>query len=347
MMCTSTPDRDVGRRRAEEDEEAFTGSSSKKTPPKKTAVSDRWNHYTFRSVLAEVAAYEAWMRDERGLSEKTICIYRSTVDRFLDWLAIREVVLALAKTTDIDQFIEDMTTGRDYGRVTIRGYLQRLRAFFRFAEQRGWCVHGIAASCVSPRVYQDRRVPNGLSREDVRRLLATTEGDRPINQRDRAILMLLIAYGLRAGEVCRLQLDDVNWEEETLRVRRSKSGRMDLFPLSRGVGHAVVRYVRNVRPARPERALFFTMTAPIRALAQNSLSSMVHNRMVRLGIVAKRRGAHVLRHSAAQQLLDHGMSLKVIGDYLGHRSSSATSVYARVDLSALREVAEVNLEGLA
>ena len=207
-------------------------------------------------------------------------------------------------------------------------------------------MHGIAASCVSPRVYQDRRVPNGLSREDVRRLLATTEGDRPMDQRDRAILMLLIAYGLRAGEVCRLQLDDVNWEEETLRVRRSKSGRTDLFPLSRGVGQAVVRYVREVRPERPERVLFFTMTTPIQSLSQTALSSMVHNRMLRLGILAKRRGPHALRHSAAQQLLDHGMSLKVIGDYLGHRSSSATSVYARVDLSALREAADVDLEGL-
>ena len=287
------------------------------------------------------------MRGERGLSEETICVYRITADEFFDWLAARDIPLALVKTTDIDQFIAAKNARRDYSRVTIRGYVQRLRAFFRFAEERGWCMPGIAATIISPRVYQDTMVPAGLSREDVQRLLATTEGDRPVDKRDRAILMLLAAYGLRAGEVCGLQLDDLDWEEETLRVRRSKSGRRHFFPLSRGVGQSIVRYIREVRPSRPERALFFTLVAPIRPLGRSALSSMVRNRIDRLGIVAKRRGAHVLRHAAAQHLLDEGMSLKVIGDYLGHRSSSATSVYARVNLNALREVADVDLEGLA
>ena len=91
--------------------------------------------------------------------------------------------------------------------------------------------------------YPDENVRSTLSRDDVRRLLATTDGDRPGDTRDRAILMLLIVYGLRAGEVRSLRLDDLDWENETLRVRRPKTGRTDLFPLSQAVGQAIVRYL--------------------------------------------------------------------------------------------------------
>ncbi len=159
--------------------------------------------------------------------------------------------------------------------------------------------------------------------------------------------MLFVAYGLRSAEVGGLRLDDVNWAEETLRVRCPKPGRTHLYPLSRGVGQAIVRYLRDVRPARPERTLFLTLAAPIRPLSRSAFGHIVRNRIERLGINARRRGPHALRHAAAQHLLDQGLSMKVIGDYLGHRSLSATAVYARVNLTALREVADFDLGELA
>ena len=117
---------------------------------------------------------------------------------------------------------------KTYSRNTIKVHAERLRTFFRFAEDRGWCTPGMATAIRPPRVYTDEPVPAGLRREDVLRLLATTEGDRPVNKRDRAILMLFVAYGLRASEVTGLQLDDLDWENETLRVRRPKTGRTHL-----------------------------------------------------------------------------------------------------------------------
>ena len=158
-----------------------------------------------------------------------------------------------------------------------------------------------------------------MSRDDIQHLLASTEGEGPVDKRDRAILMLLIGYGLRAGEVCGLQLADLDWQEETLRVRRSKSRRTDLYPLSRGVGHAIVRYLVDVRPRWPGRFLFLTLRAPIRPLRTSALSEIAGRRLDRLGLVVKRRGAHVLRHAAAQHLLDQGLPMKTVGDYLGHR----------------------------
>ena len=225
--------------------------------------------------------------------------------------------------------------------------MERLRDFIRFAEDRGkWCARGMALALVPPKVYLDEHVPAGLNRKNVLLLLATTEGDQAVDQRDRAILMLFIAYGLRAGEVSGLRLDDLDWENETLRVRRPKTGRTHLFPLSRGVAEAVLRYILNVRPSGLERNLFFTLRAPFRPLRRAALWPIVSRRIDRLGIVVRHRGPHALRHSAAQYLLDRGMSYKVIGDFLGHRNPSSTAVYARSDLNALREVANFDLEGL-
>ena len=118
-------------------------------------------------------------------------------------------------------------------------------------------------------------MPKGLKREDVLRLLATTEGDRLTDKRDRAILMLFIAYGLRAGEVGGLRLDDLDWDNERLRVRCPKPGRTHVYPLSRGVGEAILRYIREVRPSGFGRALFFTMRAPVRPLDRRALGKMV------------------------------------------------------------------------
>ncbi len=295
----------------------------------------------------ELGAFEEWMRAERGHAEGTIGNNLRSTREFLDWLITGGKRLQSARITDIDAAIEAKTARDHFSRGTIRGYAERLRAFFRFAEDRGWCTPGMAEGIVPGRFYPDQKVRSTLSRADIQRLLATTDGDRPADIRDRAILMLLIVYGLRAGEVRALRLDDLDWESETLRVHRPKTGRTDLFPLSRAVGQAIVRYLVDVRPRRPERALFLTLSAPIRPLGRTAAGRMIRRRMDRAGIAAERRGTHALRHTAAQHLLDRGASMKVIGDYLGHRSPRSTKTYARLDLNALREVANFDLEGLA
>ena len=198
------------------------------------------------------------------------------------------------------------------------------------------------------RFRPDETIPKGLDRDEVLRLLATAEGDRPADIRDRAILMLLTACGLRAGEVAGLGLDDLDWHGQRLRVRCPKPGRTSHFPLSPGVGNAIVRYLAEVRSLPgPDRNLFLTLNAPIRPITANAIGSLVRARADRIGVTGKRRGPHSLRHAAAQRLLDHGLSMKEVGDYLGHRSAKSTAIYAKVRLGALREVAGIDLEGLA
>jgi len=296
---------------------------------------------------AEVRVFERWLREERGLSTATIQDYCRAADRFFLWLAGRGTPLSAVRITDIDDVVAAEHKRGAWGRRTRHDYVQRLRAFFLFAEARNWCRAGLAAGIMAPRFMADETVPKGLRRQDVVRLLGSIQGDRPVDLRDRAILMLFIGYGLRAGEVGGLQLDDLGWENGTLRVRCPKPGRTHLWPLSESVGHAILRYVREARPSGFGRSLFFTSCAPIRPVTRMTLGKIVRDRLAAIGIVDGRRGTHALRHAAAQHLLDQGTPMKVIGDFLGHRDPSSTAIYAKVNLAALREVAALDLEGLA
>jgi integrase/recombinase XerD len=295
----------------------------------------------------EVQRFEAWMRDERGLSEATIRDYCIVANRFLTWLAVQRVALDKASIADIDAALTERRQSGSLSRRAMHDHAQRLRAFILFAEACGWIAPGLAAGIMPPRFMADDGVPKGLRRDDVLRLLASVEGDRPVDKRDRAVLMLLAIYGLRAGEVGGLRLDDVDWERGLLHVRCPKPGRINVLPLPQSIGNAIVRYLREARPRSFGRSLFLTMHAPIQPLSRSALGKMVRDRLAAIGVVSGRRGTHALRHAAAQHLLDHGMPMKVIGDLLGHRDPSSTAIYAKVDLAALREVATLDLEGLA
>lgn len=299
-----------------------------------------------RQLTPQVAAFAAWARGERGYAEATVESCCEVAEDFFRFLAESKVPFASVSVVDVDRAVAAKSARAELSRRTIENMTTRLKMFFRFAEDRGWCKPGIAAAITFPRIWVNDDVPSGLKREDVVRLLATTEGDRAVDKRDRAILMLLAAYGLRSNELRGLQLDDFDWERETLRIRRTKPGRTHVYPLSAGVGQAVLRYLHEVRPRHRDRTLFLTLGVPFKPLTRGTLGYIVRRRLRSLGIVTGRRGPHALRHAAAQHLLDQGMAMKVIGDFLGHRSTSSTSVYAKADLNALREVAAFDLEGL-
>jgi len=305
------------------------------------------HHEVSRPYDHVVDEYGAWLRSTRGLAGSTVERHRRLSNQFLNWLARSRVSLAAASSTDIDGYFASEEVRVTCSRMTIHSKARSLRVFLRFCGDHDLCARGLAAGILPPRFTPDEKVPRGLKRQDVIRLLATTEGKRPADKRDRAILMLFIAYGLRAGEVRRLQLDDFDWENELLRVHRPKSGRTQFYPLSQSVGQAVIRYIRDVRPSGFGRSLFFTLIAPVQPLSRGSLGSVVRDRLSRIGISSGRRGTHALRHAAAQHLLDQGLAMKVVGDFLGHRNATTTAIYAKVNLSDLREVGDFSLGELA
>lgn len=293
----------------------------------------------------ELQAYEHWLCDERGLATASIESYGRAAGTFLEHLDQRGIRLDALEITDIDRIVSDEHQRGVWSRRTIHDFAQRVRSFVGFAEKRGWCRPGLAAGIVAPGYRADESLPKRIKRKDVERLFAS-EGQRPVDRRDRAILMLFASFGLRAGEVAGLSLDDFDWQNELLRVHCPKPGRMHLWPLSQEVGGAILDYIRNGRPTGFGRSLFFTSCAPIRPLGRKALGKIVRDRLIRIGVVSGRRGPHALRHAAAQHLLDQGVAMKVIGDFLGHRDPTSTAIYAKVDLRTLREVAALDLEGL-
>jgi integrase/recombinase XerD len=160
-------------------------------------------------------------------------------------------------------------------------------------------------------------------------------------------LMLFTVYGLRSGEVRQLRLEDLDWANEVITVERPKQRRTQYYPLVTSVGDAVLQYLKHARPHCRRRELFLTLKAPIRPLSPGGMYNVVSSRLERLGIqIPNHHGPHCLRHACASHLVAAGLSLKEIGDHLGHRSAYATRIYAKVDLTGLREVADFDLRGL-
>lgn len=221
-----------------------------------------------------------------------------------------------------------------------------LRSFFRYAGEQDWCGRTLADGIEGPRIFRDEALPSGPTWEEVQRLIASVNTDKPQDIRDRAILLLLAVYGLRSGEVVALTLEDLDWRQDILHVSRPKQRCKQEYPLVTEVGESILRYLQKVRPRVQSRSLFLTLRAPIRPLLSSSLHYIVTTRLKALNISGPRHGPHSLRHACATHLVAEGLSLKQIGDHLGHRSSSATRTYAKVDLAGLRQVADFALGDL-
>jgi len=255
------------------------------------------------------------LQHERGLSSATIANYQWHIERFLAWFSTQQRIFAEVSVADTDAFL--VRQGAHWCRVSIATSAKALRAFFRYAEAQQWCLAGIAAAIESPRLFRDETLPAGPAWEDVQQIIPPGDTKQPRAIRDRAILLLFVVYGLRSGEVAKLQLEDIDWALEQLTVTRTKQHRAQIYPLTHAVGSAIVRYLQEVRPG-----------------------------CGRLGIQTPHRGPHALRHACACHLLAKGFSFEAISDHLGHQSLNSTRHYARVDLTGLREVARFDMGGL-
>jgi len=287
--------------------------------------------------------FRNFMRQERGLSPKTVEHRCAAVGPFLDQLLDGKRSLATISVCDVDSLLLKKLNEEQYARVSIRAYASSLRSFLRYAEMRGWCREGMAASIMAPRVFQHETLPSGPTWDIVQEILDATAGDHPTAIRDHAILMLLAFYGVRSREVARLRLSDIDWEQETIAFTRSKGSARHLFPLHPSVGAAIIRYLKEVRPKSPHRQVFLTRHAPICPLSNGATWAIVACQLRKRAPSLRHHGPHAIRHACATRLINQGFSLKEIGDHLGQRDPDATRIYAKVDLVRLREVASFDL----
>jgi site-specific recombinase XerD len=247
----------------------------------------------------------------------------------------------------IDEAIALKGSRDGYTRRSLRHSAESLRSFLRYAERRGWSPPGLAVAIKTPRLYTDEALPSGPSWEDVQRLLADAEGDRPTDIRDYAILSLLAVYGLRSAELRVLRLEDLDWANAMIHITRPKQRKAQLYPLAPTVGEPILRYLKEARPPSSYREVFLTTQAPIQPLSRSGLWHIVGRRLRPLSSSSlTHHGPHSLRHACATHLLAQGLSLKEIGDHLGHRSPNTIRTYAKVDMVGLRQVADFELGGL-
>jgi site-specific recombinase XerD len=288
-------------------------------------------------IAPQLTAFVDYMRSEKGLSELTIkkrCYY---VQRFLSQIGAQGISLATITINQIDAILIKNST---------ISFAASLRTFLRFAQSHGWCQPYLSDAIKSPRIYKHASLPSSPPWGEVKRLIKTTQGNDPTNIRDRAILLLFVIYGLRISEVARLRLEDIDWQQETIHIIRSKGGQLQQFPLNQTVAQAIIRYLKEVRPRSSYREIFLSRQIPIKSLHKTALSAIVTRRWKPLNVTLLHYGAHALRHACATRLINQGVSLKAIAEQLGHRNLETTRIYAKVDLTRLREVANLNIGGL-
>ena len=288
----------------------------------------------------------AFLSEERGLADATIRGNKHSLKLFLSWLKQKHIQLTAVSPTTISTYFTSAVAGR-WKRVTVSHHVQALRTFFRYAARRGWCTKGIAESIDAPRLYTYENLPQGPSWEEVQKLLANLAGSSPLQIRSRCAVLLCAVYGFRAGEVCRLRLADIDWPNEKITVRRFKQGKTQTYPLTTEMGNAFLLYLKEVRPSSACREVFLTLRQPYRPVSVGAFSSMVQKQQKRLGLHPRHFGPHALRHACATHLLAQGLTLKEVGDHLGHVSMAATRAYAKVDLPGLREVATFDVKPVA
>jgi site-specific recombinase XerD len=289
--------------------------------------------------------YVAWMRDERGFTPSTVEQLGRKAGGFLRWCEQSKRQLGALQATDIDAYFATQATGR-WSRISVANVASALRGFLRYAATQGLCSDRLSAAVCRPRLYQQESLPYAPDWSDVQRMLADVDTDKPRDIRDRAILLLLAVYGMRSGEVAALRLDQIDWPGRTLRLFRLKRRQPQTYPLVQSVAEGLARCIDTVRPASSCPEVFFCMHAPRRPMKAGSIYGVANRRFIALGLEAAHRGGHALRHACATRLLAAGLSLKEIGDHLGHRSTSATSIYAKVNIAALREVGAFDLGDL-
>jgi len=285
-------------------------------------------------------AYLKWLQEHQHAAAGTIRLRAHSVGKFLCWLGPQATPQGCSELTPemVEHFF--LTYANSKGHAARRSMQAALRTFFRFCLQRGYIQHPLDRAVPTLRCYKLSTVAHGLSDEQALKLLQCIDRHSHAGRRDYAICQLLYTYGVRAGQVRALRLEDINWASDRILFRALKHGKDSCLPLTRVVGESLLDYLQNTRPCNQAPHVFMTLRAPYRALQCNSLLSNLIAYYLRLAnIEIACQGTHVFRHGFATRMLAQGHSLKAIADVLGHRHLGSTFIYTKVDFNNLKQVA--------
>jgi integrase/recombinase XerD len=281
-------------------------------------------------VERDLARYRQYLIQERGLRETTAREYADLVRPFVgnrvaaDGLTLNWEFLRAA---DVTAFVAAWLPRQSRGTAAVT--VTALRSLLRWLHVEGLIAQPLAAAVPAVARWRLAALPKALTPAEVRALLASCDRRTRQGRRDFAILLALVRLGLRAGEVARLRLEDIDWRAGTL-VVRGKGPHLEPLPLPADVGRAIVSYLRRGRPSTATESTH-------RPLSSSGVTQIVFAAAQRAGL--RPIFAHRLRHTAATQLLRAGAPLPEIGQLLRHRRMLTTAIYAKVDRAALRTIA--------
>jgi site-specific recombinase XerD len=288
------------------------------------------------------AMYRRRLTDLHGFSPETVRKNGHAAGVFLEWLGNRashELLRGLT-VSDLDAFLAWRNQG--LRRATRSGVSHCLRSLMRFLYVEGLIAKDLSLVVSAPILYRFENIPSAFTDQQVESLRDVTRGDHTaLGLRDHAMLLLVATYGLRAGEVVRMKLEDIDWRREQIRLKQSKTRAELLLPLTQEVGEAILNYLRRGRPKTHLREVFIRSRAPHGPFTcGSSLYTVFQRRIRQAGIQPEgRRGPHAIRYARATSLLRASVPLKSISDLLGHRSTASTGVYLKLATEDLRSVA--------
>ena len=280
-----------------------------------------------------IGEYREWLVCERGLAPVTVRAAEQFARRFLGQRVDAGDPCGVLGITagEVNGFLM-----RECARVSSGSagcFTYRLRSLLRYLAVRGFADPGLADAVPRVARWREATIPQFPTRPDIDRLLASCDRREVTGARDYAVLLLLARLGLRAVEVSRLRLDDLDWRAGLISVD-GKAHQRDQLPLPSDVGEAIVEHLKHRGQRRREGHVFVTVHAPIRPLDPSGVRTIVRNAWRRAGI--QRVPAHRLRHALASDLLREGASMTDIGQVLRHKQLESTAIYAKVDLQRLR-----------
>ena len=287
-----------------------------------------------------IEAFVRYQQRTRGLRDRTLQGYAGIVRLLVrDTLGEDPLDLSALRPSDVNGFVRAMT-GR-YSRRSMKNVRTALRSLFRFLRSEGVCDERLVAAIPTAPSWRRATLPRCFSEEQLRVVLASFDDSTPCGGRDRAMVLCLSTLGLRPGEVAALHLEDFDWRRGIVHLRTRKTRRGATLPLPRDTGQAIADYLRHGRPDSSQRRVFLQHSGCRRGVAVSSgiVSAAVYRAIKRTGVKAPIAGAYVFRHTVASRMVRHGIRLKDVADFLGHRCLDTTTIYAKLDVSALREVA--------
>ncbi len=286
------------------------------------------------------ASFGHHLLHQQGLADSSIERYRTVAWQFLtERYGSGAVDLSTIGAVDVIGFVQRQA--KRLQPPAVKCVVKGLRSFLRYAQYRGDVAPELVAAVPAVASWAcTPTLPKAIAAEHAQRAIDSCDLDTAIGLRDRAVLLLLARLGLRAREVIALQLEDCDWDRGHLLIL-GKGRRECVVPMPVDVGEAIAAYLERGRPTCKDRHLFLRSMAPVCGFLQGSdgIGSIVRYALRRAKIEAPHSGSHQFRHALAVRMLQGGASLPEISEVLRHRSPQSTSIYARVDIQALRSLA--------